>query len=68
MKYVDRFQFKFIIKEGDDIIWESGDNNRTFEFNKIKELKNSKNTDFEMIRDKTTHPAIRLKCEWRKKL
>ena len=66
MKFVDRFQFKFIIIEGDNVIWESGDNNRTFKFNNIKELKNSKYPEFDLVCDKAqaTH-AIKLKCEWR---
>ncbi len=64
MKYIDKFQFKFVLVEPNNVKWESGNDNRTFNY--ITQVDNKIN-DYEAICDKETNAKLlRLKCEWRK--
>jgi hypothetical protein len=66
MKFCDKFEFKFIIIEGGHIIWESGDVNRTFDFNEAKDIKNFSCGDYTLVHDKCNNSqTLKLKCEWR---
>ncbi len=64
MKYIDKFQFKFVLVESHYVRWEAGNDNRIFDY---AIQKNSKNNDYEAICDKDRNAKLlRLKCEWRK--
>ena len=64
---MEKFQYKFIIVEPNNIRWESGNENRTFDFNQVKDSKRLKYPDYEIIYDMEKKPDIlKLKCDWRR--